>query len=102
MKDMAESLAWRLLCSCASPNLPAVQLPRLIMENVSIPVPLAAKQASPAASRWIQLAAGMICMMAISSPQYVWTLFTKPMLGQFGGTLSQLQVTFSLLIVLQT
>jgi OFA family oxalate/formate antiporter-like MFS transporter len=72
------------------------------MENVSIPVPLAAKQESPAASRWIQLATGMICMMAISSPQYVWTLFTKPMLGQFGGTLSQLQVTFSLLIVLQT
>ena len=41
-------------------------------------------------------------MMAVSSPQYVWTLFTKPMLAQFGGALSTLQITFSILIVLQT
>ena len=45
---------------------------------------------------------GLICMMAISSPQYVWTLFTKP----FGGALKYrpgcVQMTFSLLIVLQT
>lgn len=54
------------------------------------------------ATRWIQLAVGVLCMMAISSPQYVWTLFTKPMLAQFGGTLSTLQITFSILIVLQT
>ncbi len=26
--------------------------------------------------RWVQLALGLIVMMAISSPQYVWTLFT--------------------------
>ena len=54
------------------------------------------------ATRWIQLAAGILCMMAVSSPQYVWTLFTKPMLAQFGGPLSTLQITFSILIVLQT
>lgn len=41
-------------------------------------------------------------MMAISSPQYVWALFTKPLLGQLGVSLAQLQVTFSILIVLQT
>lgn len=52
--------------------------------------------------RWIQLALGVLCMMAISSPQYVWALFTKPLLGQVGGSLAQLQVTFSILIVLQT
>jgi len=35
---------------------------------------------APAAStRWIQLLLGLVCMMAISSPQYVWTLFTKPL-----------------------
>lgn len=54
------------------------------------------------ATRWIQLAAGVLCMMAVSSPQYVWTLFTKPILAQFGGALSTLQITFSILIVLQT
>ncbi len=52
--------------------------------------------------RWLQLALGVVCMMAISSPQYVWALFTKPLLGQVGGSLATLQVTFSILIVLQT
>ena len=54
------------------------------------------------ATRWIQLGLGLICMMAISSPQYVWTLFTKPMASTFGVAPASLQVTFSLLIVLQT
>ena len=53
-------------------------------------------------SRWTQLVLGLICMMAISSPQYVWTLFTKPLMAKLGVSLAELQVTFSLLIVLQT
>jgi MFS transporter, OFA family, oxalate/formate antiporter len=53
-------------------------------------------------SRWMQLVLGLVCMMAISSPQYVWTLFTKPLMAQLGVSLTQLQVTFSILIVLQT
>ena len=35
--------------------------------------------AETSATRWIQLGLGLVCMMAISSPQYVWTLFTKPL-----------------------
>ncbi len=54
------------------------------------------------ASRWVQLALGLIAMMAISSPQYVWTLFVKPFQTTTGATLAGIQVTFSLLIVLQT
>jgi MFS transporter, OFA family, oxalate/formate antiporter len=50
----------------------------------------------------MQLILGLICMMAISSPQYVWTLFTKPLMAQLGVSLTQLQVTFSIFIVLQT
>jgi OFA family oxalate/formate antiporter-like MFS transporter len=50
----------------------------------------------------MQLILGLICMMAISSPQYVWTLFTKPLMSQLGVSLAQLQITFSLLIGLQT
>jgi oxalate/formate antiporter len=41
-------------------------------------------------------------MMSISSPQYVWTLFTKPLGSALGAAPAALQVTFSLLIVLQT
>jgi oxalate/formate antiporter len=50
----------------------------------------------------VQLLLGVIAMMAISSPQYVWTLFTGPLNQKLGATLTELQFTFSLLIVLQT
>src|SRR5215470_526566 len=54
------------------------------------------------AKRWNQLVLGIIAMMAISSPQYVWTLFTGPLNQKLGTTLAELQWTFSLLIILQT
>ncbi len=53
-------------------------------------------------TRWAQLGLGLIAMMAISSPQYVWTLFVKPFQGTTGADLPAIQITFSLLIVLQT
>jgi MFS transporter, OFA family, oxalate/formate antiporter len=53
-------------------------------------------------NRWNQLILGVIAMMAISSPQYVWTLFTGPLNQKLGATLAELQWTFSLLIILQT
>ncbi|HEY4472482.1 MAG TPA: oxalate/formate MFS antiporter [Stellaceae bacterium] len=62
-------------------------------------LPIGAKASSV---RWVQLGLGLIAMMAISSPQYVWTLFTKPFQDNLGATLPAVQVTFSLLIVLQT
>ena len=71
--------------------------------RTSSPMQSATTTASPAGgARWVQLAIGLVCMMAISSPQYVWTLFTKPMSAKLGVTLAELQVTFSILIVLQT
>ena len=65
-------------------------------ESLNAPVVM-----SPAA-RWVQLGLGLVCMMAISSPQYVWALFTKPLGTALGVAPAALQVTFSLLIVLQT
>src|SRR5688572_20084647 len=53
-------------------------------------------------SRWIQLLLGLICMIVISSPQYVWALFTQPLTTVLGSSLAELQITFSLLIVVQT
>jgi MFS transporter, OFA family, oxalate/formate antiporter len=60
--------------------------------------------ASPAVSptRWVQLLLGLVVMMAISSPQYVWTLFVKPFQAATGAGLPTVQITFSVLIVLQT
>jgi oxalate/formate antiporter len=53
-------------------------------------------------NRWSQLVLGVIAMMAISSPQYTWTLFTGPLNQKLGTTLAELQWAFSLLIILQT
>jgi MFS transporter, OFA family, oxalate/formate antiporter len=61
-----------------------------------------ATQVASSPSRWVQLGLGVVAMMAISSPQYVWTLFTGPLNQRLGTTLAELQWTFSLLIILQT
>jgi len=53
-------------------------------------------------TRWVQLLLGIICMVVISSPQYVWALFTQPLIAGLGSTLPELQITFSILIVVQT
>jgi OFA family oxalate/formate antiporter-like MFS transporter len=57
---------------------------------------------SATSTRWIQLVLGLIAMMSISSPQYVWTLFTKPLQEGLSAPLSAIQVTFTIVIVLQT
>jgi MFS transporter, OFA family, oxalate/formate antiporter len=63
---------------------------------------IAATPLASSPSRWGQLGLGVVAMMAISSPQYVWTLFTGPLNQRLGTTLAELQWTFSLLIILQT
>jgi len=41
-------------------------------------------------------------MISISSPQYVWALFTRPLMEKLHAPLAEIQITFSLLIILQT
>lgn len=53
------------------------------------------------AVRWRQLVLGVVAMMAISSPQYVWALFVQPMLSSFSVPLSALQVTIALFSIFQ-
>ncbi|HEY8886994.1 MAG TPA: oxalate/formate MFS antiporter [Gallionella sp.] len=52
--------------------------------------------------RWWQLVFGLVAMMSISSSQYAWALFVKPFQASLGTSLAAIQVTFSILIVLQT
>ncbi|SDI50662.1 oxalate/formate antiporter [Paraburkholderia steynii] len=52
-------------------------------------------------TRWVQLALGMTAMLAISSPQYVWTLFVSPIRSELKASLSALQVTIALFSVFQ-
>src|ERR1700710_1182611 len=65
-------------------------------------VSLGVSTSSKKSTRWIQLVLGLIAMMSISSPQYVWTLFTKSFQDGLHTTLPAIQITFSILIVLQT
>ena len=72
------------------------------MESLTPVSNAGAAKAPPDTIRWVQLLLGVIAMMAISSPQSVWTLFTGPLSEKLGTKLAEIQVTFSLLIVLQT
>src|SRR3974377_1083372 len=64
---------------------------------------IAGEQATAAfPTRWLQLIMGFIVMMTISSPQYVWTLFTPSFQTKTGALLSEVQWTITILIVLQT
>lgn len=63
---------------------------------------LAGEGAKAAPSRWPQLFWGFVAMMAIASPQYVWTLFTGHLTQSLQSSLAEVQITFSILIVLQT
>src|ERR1700712_2489270 len=49
-----------------------------------------------------QLIFALIAMTAISSPQYEWTLFTRPFPEILHATLPAIQVTFTILVVVQT
>ncbi len=53
-------------------------------------------------NRWWQLVFGLVAMMSISSSQYAWAMFVKPLQATLGTSLAAIQVTFSILIVLQT
>lgn len=57
---------------------------------------------SSGSSRWWQMFFGLVAMAAISSPQYVWALFTADLRAQLGATLTEVQITFAVLIVAQT
>lgn len=69
---------------------------------MSVTTALPVAMPSTSATRWVQLLLGIVAMMSISSPQYVWTLFTKSFQDSLGTTLPAIQITFSIVIVLQT
>src|SRR5512142_3093310 len=53
-------------------------------------------------SRWLQLIAGIVAMMAIANLQYAWTLFTTPLTQSLHATLAAVQVAFATFILAET
>ena len=53
-------------------------------------------------NRWVQLVLGILCMGLVANLQYAWTLFVNPMQIKTGWTLSAIQLSFSIFIVVET
>lgn len=53
-------------------------------------------------SRWWQLVAAVIAMMAIANLQYAWTLFTTPLTQNLHATLAAVQVAFAAFVLCET
>jgi OFA family oxalate/formate antiporter-like MFS transporter len=53
-------------------------------------------------TRWVQLVFGIICMASVANLQYGWTLFVLPIQHQWGWSKAEIQVAFSIFILLET
>jgi MFS transporter, OFA family, oxalate/formate antiporter len=58
--------------------------------------------ATSEATRWIQLVAGIICMVMIANLQYGWTLFVGPIDQKYNWGLAAIQVAFTIFVLTET
>lgn len=58
--------------------------------------------AQPPANRWLQLVAGVLCMVMIANLQYGWTLFVNPIKEANGWAVTDIQIAFSIFVALET
>jgi MFS transporter, OFA family, oxalate/formate antiporter len=58
--------------------------------------------ASAVTNRWIQLLAGIVCMVMISSLQHGWTLFVHPINQKYEWGRGAIQVAFTIFILTET
>ena len=63
---------------------------------------MAERAEAPAGNRWIQLAAGLICMTMIANLQYGWTLFVNPIDQKFHWGTAAIQVAFATFVLTET
>lgn len=52
--------------------------------------------------RWLQLAAGIVGMVAVANYQYSWTFFVGPIQDKFGWAKKDIQVAFTLFVLMET
>jgi OFA family oxalate/formate antiporter-like MFS transporter len=55
-----------------------------------------------APNRWIQLVLGILCMGLVANLQYAWTLFVTPIQATHNWSLSAIQLSFSIFILVET
>src|SRR5436853_7347029 len=52
--------------------------------------------------RWLQLVAGIICMVMIANLQYGWTLFVSPIEEKYHWGRAAIQVAFTICVLTET
>ena len=52
--------------------------------------------------RWLQLVAGIICMVMIANLQYGWTLFVGPIEEKYHWGRAAIQVAFTIFVLTET
>ncbi|WP_431856084.1 oxalate/formate MFS antiporter [Azospirillum sp.] len=52
--------------------------------------------------RWMQIVAGIVCMVAAANIQYAWTLFVPEIQQTHGWTRASIQTAFTIFVVVQT
>jgi OFA family oxalate/formate antiporter-like MFS transporter len=65
-------------------------------------LPLTGAARTSAATRWCQLALGIICMTMIANLQYGWTLFVNPIHDRHGWGLPSIQLAFTIFVLIET
>src|SRR5690606_16851284 len=53
-------------------------------------------------ARWLQLVVGIVCMIATANIQYAWTLFVPEIQGTFGWARAEIQIAFTIFVLVQT
>src|SRR5216683_661989 len=53
-------------------------------------------------NRWIQLVAGVICMVMIANLQYGWTYFVDPIDARFHWGRTNIQIAFTIFVATET
>jgi MFS transporter, OFA family, oxalate/formate antiporter len=61
-----------------------------------------ADAARPSSFRWLQLAFGIVCMIAAANIQYAWTLFVPEIQKTFGWSRPSIQSAFTIFVIIQT
>src|SRR5881394_1123644 len=64
--------------------------------------PDAGRGPSVPVNRWIQLAAGVICMVMIANLQYGWTYFVDPIDARYHWGRTDIQIAFTIFVALET
>ena len=70
------------------------------MSTASSSIPTTSQATS--LSRWIQLVAGVIAMVAIANLQYAWTLFVNPIDSKFHWGKANIQIAFTIFVLAET